>query len=141
MCYCKIFTQFLGEKSPQVTEYAIFLQNVEYEIFKIFKTFRNNMKFTRAAYWINSKKRNSDKNTTLIIFLSCHYCWSLLWCNYWKSLKSAPTFQNKLVYLLQWKLFKSDEKCILFHLKNSPRSQDIKIFVLTFWSCKKTWFD
>ena len=33
---------------------------------------------------------------------------------------------------------KKDEKCIPFHLKSSFRSQDIKVFVLTFWSCRKT---
>ena len=52
-----------------------FLQNVQNEIFKIFKMFKNNMIFTRAAHWINSKISNRDKkNNTLIIFLFCHYC-------------------------------------------------------------------
>ena len=40
-------------------------------------------------------------------------------------------------YLLQWKSFKNDEKCFLAHLKSYFRSQDIYIFVLTFWSCRK----
>ena len=31
-------------------------------------------------------------------------------------------------YLLQWKPFKNDEKCFLFHLKSSFRCQDIKWF-------------
>ena len=43
-----------------------------------------------------------------------------------------PTFEvkvglsipNKMFYLLQWKPFKNDHKCFLFHLKNSFRSQD-----------------
>ena len=34
--------------------------------------------------------------------------------------------------------FKNDEKCFLVHLENSFRSQDIDIFVLTFWSCTKS---
>ena len=34
------------------------------------------------------------------------------------------------------KLFKNDEKCFLFHLKSSLRSIDIRIFILTFWSCR-----
>ena len=63
-----------------------FLQNVPNEIFKIFEMLENNLKFTRAACWINSKISKRE-NTTLIIFLFCHYCWSLLWCNHWKSLK------------------------------------------------------
>ena len=32
---------------------------------------------------------------------------------------------------------KNDEKCFLFHLKSSIHSQDICIFVLTFWSCRE----
>ena len=39
-------------------------------------------------------------------------------------------------YLLQWKPFKNNEKRFLFHLKSSFHSQDIWIFVLTFWSCR-----
>ena len=39
--------------------------------------------------------------------------------------KKTLTFQKKLCYLLRWKPFKNDEKCFLFHLKNSFRSQDI----------------
>ena len=33
--------------------------------------------------------------------------------------------------------FRNDEKCFLFHLKNSFRSQDIEIYALTFWSRRK----
>ena len=40
-------------------------------------------------------------------------------------------------YLLQRKPFKNDEKCFLFHLKSSFHSQDILIFLLTFFSCRK----
>ena len=36
-----------------------------------------------------------------------------------------------------WKSFKNEEKCFLFHLKSSFDSQDISVFVLTFWSCIK----
>ena len=38
-------------------------------------------------------------------------------------------------YLLQWKPFKSDEKCFLFHLKGSFPSKNIQILFLTFWLC------
>ena len=55
------------------------------KIFKILRMFKYNMKFIRAACWINSKISNRDQNTTLMIFLFCNYCWSSLWCNYWKS--------------------------------------------------------
>ena len=47
------------------------------------------------------------------------------------------TFQKNLCYLLEWKPFKNNEKCFLFHLKGSFRSQDIYLFVTTFWSCRK----
>ena len=33
--------------------------------------------------------------------------------------------KRKLCYLLDWKPFKNDEKCFLFHLKSFFRSQDI----------------
>ena len=39
--------------------------------------------------------------------------------------------------MLHWKPFKNDEKCFLFHLKSSFRSQDILVFVTTFSSCRK----
>ena len=97
-----------------------FLQND----LKTFRMFKNNMRFTRAACWINLKISNRDINITLITFL-CHYYWSFLWCNYWKSLKLGCHLQKKLHYLRQWKAFKSDGRCFLFHLKNSPRSQNI----------------
>ena len=44
---------------------------------------------------------------------------------------------KKLFNLLQLKPFKDDEKCFLFQLKSSSCSQDISVFVLAFWSCKK----
>ena len=34
-------------------------------------------------------------------------------------------------------LFKNDEKCFLFHHKNSFRTQDNQVVVMTFWSCRK----
>ena len=41
-------------------------------------------------------------------------------------LKSDSHLPKKyLCYLFEWKPFKNDEKCFLFHLKSSFRSQDI----------------
>ena len=40
-------------------------------------------------------------------------------------LKSDSHLPKKLGYLLHWKPFKIDEKCLLFHLESSSRSQDI----------------
>ena len=52
----------------------------------IFKMFKNNMKFTRAAWWITSKNNKWINSKTLCI-LSCYqYCWPLLCCNCWRSL-------------------------------------------------------
>lgn len=40
------------------------------------------LKCFTAACWINSRISNRDISTKFMIFLCCHYCWSLLWCNY-----------------------------------------------------------
>ena len=111
---------FLWETLSQM---QFFLQNVPNEIFKIFKMFENNVKFTRAACWINSKITNRDKNTTPIKFLFCHYYWALLWCHYWKSLESGAHLPKTLLYLLQWNTFN-------FILKTLPL---VKIFKFLCW--------
>ena len=49
------------------------------------------------------------------------------------TLRSETFFNN-------WKPFKNNQKCFLFHLKSSFRSQDILIFVLNFWACRKNGF-
>ena len=46
------------------------------------------------------------------------------------ALKVGLTFQKNLCYLLDWKPFKIDGK-------RSFCSQDIKVFVTTFWLCRK----
>ena len=61
--------------------------------------------------------------------------------DYFKKLlftQSRTLTLKKMFYLLQSKPFKNDEKCFLFHFKSCLYSQDIQIFVLTFWSCRKT---
>ena len=51
-------------------------------------------------------------------------------CNFlWEYVRSETIFDK-------WKPFRNNEKCVLFQPKSSFRSQDI--FVLTFWSCRKT---
>ena len=60
-----------------------FFQNVRNEILEMFKC---NLKITRVAFWINSKRSNRDKSNKLMIFLFCHCCLSFLWCRYWRSL-------------------------------------------------------
>ena len=78
---------FKEKRAHRSRDMQFLLQSVQNEIFKILKMFKKNMKFTKAACWINSKISNWDKNTTLILLLFCYYCWSLLRYNYWRSLK------------------------------------------------------
>ena len=87
-----------------------FLQNVPNEIFKIFKMFENNMKFTRAAFWINMVINNIGYYYGIIIDYG---------------VIRTLTIKKRLLCLLQWKPFKNGEKCFLFQIKNSLCSQDI----------------
>ena len=96
-------------------------------------TFRYIMKFTRAACWINSKINNRDKNTTLMIFLLYHYCWSLLWRNYWRSLmvwNSISWSRLKLVVQTQFNFY----SCYPFLINNCNMAgssvEKYKFFVL-----------
>ena len=59
-----------------------------------------------------------ENSNILVMFLRC-------------TLRSETIFGS-------WKLFKNDEKGFLFHVNSSFCSQDIQVFVLTFWSCSKT---
>ena len=43
----------------------------------------------------------------------------------------------KLSNIFDWKPFKNEEKCFLFHLKSSFRTQDIFVFVKPYWLCRK----
>ena len=81
----KALYDFNEKRAHKERDMQSFLQNVQNEIFKILKMFKYNMKFPRVACSINSKI-TTDKHTTLMIFLFSHYCWSLLWWNYWRSL-------------------------------------------------------
>ena len=79
----------------------------------------------------------------LIFNLWSTFSWTLKWIREFSNhknltlnsdiyLKKLPTHLNSdsqlpnfFFYLLQWKPFKNAEKCFLFHLKSSFRSQDI----------------
>ena len=52
-------------------------------------------------------------------------------------LKSDSHLPKKFVLFADWKLFKNDEKCFLFHLESSSLFQGIWVFVMTFWPCRK----
>ena len=47
-----------------------------------------------------------------------------------------PT-SKKYCYFLHWKPFETNGKCFLFYLKSSLHSEDISVFVTTFWSCRE----
>ena len=79
------FNEERADKADRQETCNFFLQNVQKENFKILEKFENNMKFTGEACRINSEISNWNKTITLVIFLFCNYCWSLLWWNYWKS--------------------------------------------------------
>ena len=44
---------------------------------------------------------------------------------------------SKKYYFLYWKSFTTNGKCFLFYLKSSFHSEDISVFVTTFWSCRE----
>ena len=81
-------------------------------------------------------KKGVHKNFTK--FTEKHLCQSLFFVEHLRwFLKSDSDLPKKFVYFLKWKVFKNCENCFLFHHKSSFRSQDIYIFVLTFWTCRK----
>ena len=132
--HCAILKAFHGSQEKRAhksMDTQFFLQNVQNEIFKIFKNmFKNNMKFTRAACWINSKISNRHRNTTLIIFLFWRYCWSLLWCNYWKSLKSDSHLPKNSFICFNESPLKVMKNAFYFILK---ALLVLKIFKFLYW--------
>ena len=51
----------------------------------------------------------------------------------------SPSKKN-LCYFLHWNFFKNDVKCFVFHLKSLFCSEDVYVFVMTFWP-KTVWLD
>ena len=103
----KAFHTFKGKRAHKARDFStqFFPENVENEMFKY------NIKFTRAACWINSKMSNRNKNTTLIIFLFCRYYWLISRCNYWRSLmlwNSTSWIRLKLTVQIQLVLYPCD---------------------------------
>ena len=87
--HCDILKALDGFKDKAVhkaKDMQFFFQNDQNVILKILRMFKNNMKFTISACWINSEISNRYKSFKLMILLYCLYCWPLLWCNYWRSL-------------------------------------------------------
>ena len=131
--HCSILKAWHIFQEKRATDQGIcifFLQNVQGEIFKTFKMFKNNMKFNRAACWMNSKLSNRDKNTRLIIFLFCQYCWLLLWCNYWKAWKLDPYLPKNCFICFSESLLKMMKNAFYFIWKTLLA---LKIFRFLCW--------
>ena len=74
---------------------------------------------------VNSRQRNKFLVLVNFIYISCCY------------VKVGLSPSKKLALFASMKALKNYEKRFRFHLKNSFRSQDIEIFVLTVWSFMK----
>ena len=71
--------------------------------------------------------KNTKELKTNLIEWKCFYCNK----NYQNKFDD-PHYPKKFCSLVHWKPFKNYEKCFLFYLKSSFRSQDIYVFVMTF---------
>ena len=95
----------------------------------------NVAKSTKGHYWI------SKYNEIEAYLLSKSRATWLLTSDFRKIFFShsrlSPS-KKKLFYLLQWKSFKNDKNCFLFHLKSSFHSQDIKFLSKLFGQVEKT---
>ena len=131
---------FQEKRAHKSRDMQFFLQYVQNEIFKISRMFKN-IKFTRAACWINSKISNRDKSTTNLVFLFCHYCWSSLWCNYWKSLKSDTHLTKKTWFIcFNLRSLKVMKNAFYFILKSLLIIKMFQ-FLCWFFGHVKHWFD
>ena len=53
--HCAVLKSFMAKRAHEARDNQFLFQNIQDKIFEIFKMFRNNIKFTRAAFWINLK--------------------------------------------------------------------------------------
>ena len=95
------------------------------ETLDLWKMFKVNKKDTRTfsltLFWCFYYQLPSTtfSNVFIVDFEPVSVCWNGI-------LKVRLSPSKKIsVYLLQWRPFKNDEKCFLFYLKSSSRSQDI----------------
>ena len=95
--------------------------------FRLFKWFENNhMKANPGKSDILLSNKKTEKVTTNDVVLTSSVEEILLRITFDSELEVRPSpSTKKLFYLLQWKTFINDEKCFLFHLKSSFRSQGI----------------
>ena len=110
-----------------------FLQNVQKEEFQDFGNVwkQHEIHQIEKTCRIKSKISNRDKNTTLMIFLFYHYCWSLLWLNYWRSLmlwNSTSCSRLKLTVQIQLALHPCDP--FLINNRNITSNSAEKCFLV-----------
>ena len=74
--YCSTYHSCLYEHDGMRQERPICLSKCSKWDFSIFKIFKNNMKFARAACWESKISKRSNRSPHSDI-LMCHYCWSL----------------------------------------------------------------
>ena len=99
-----------------------------------FSLFRGSPCYNYVNCWFDHSYTSGN---TFSVTNFCNLHRNILQVVIWKItvLKGALSCLRQFV---NWKPSKNDEKCFLFHLKSSFCSQDILVFVLTFWSCMKT---
>ena len=104
----------------------------------------------RGKNRVNIFKSQKSNILTKRIFVLFHFTLFVLWQIFktfkfsehtWmypgSELRSHSHLRKNLCYFLDWKPFQNDEKWFLFHLKSFFRPQDISVFAMTFWSCRK----
>ena len=98
--------------------------------------FKNNMIFTKAACWVNSKISNRDKNITFITFL-CHYCFVILMVQLLKVFKVglSPSKKNYCICFNESPL-KVMENAFYFTLKTLLVLKIFKFFCWLFGHVK-----
>ena len=93
--------------------------------------FYKNIKETNFRYLLKFSPELMNNPQTL------KFCCSFFpWLSNQNVLLKSDSLLPKFFYLLYCSL-KTMNNCFLLHLKSAFRSQDIYIFVLTHWSCRK----
>ena len=110
---------FLKSIGPIFTDFLTIFQQIEPLIQLLFKHLKKMLRNTLRRFI--KREEIKDKKACYIVVLNVE-----------GALSGLREFS------CNWKPFKNDEKCFLFYLKSSFRSQDISVFVISFWSCIKT---
>ena len=103
---------------------------------------------SNSKYRTDRKHKKTQKNSSIVSqknYLKMQTFRNSNWIKLWPHTNN--TYNTILQLLLKfhsfektsdnWKPYKIDEKCFLFHVKSSFCSQDIYIVVLTIRSCRK----